>query len=345
MEGHQERKAEGIPNGTGDPIKEARRQFSRIGLYFFIGSIVIYVVQLCLVRALIRWKPEWAADTNISVLLSAASMYLTGMPLIAVLTKRLPAVTIPKQRVPVGKFFLALIMCYPLMYCGNLIGTLLTAVIGLLKGSAVNNQIVNVVMDANIFVILFYMVLCAPVLEELVFRKLLIDHTVRYGQGVAIVVSGVMFGLFHGNLNQFAYAALMGVFLAFLYVKTGNVRITIGIHMVINFFGGVVSTLLMKAIRYEELLELTMSGSTEELMQYYMDNLPAWIGYILYVIFILVVAISGIVLLIVFRKRFTLEPTEAAIPKKKRFRTVFLNVGMILFCLFWIGNMIVQLLM
>lgn len=331
--------------GMTDGTKEARKQFSRIGLYFFIGSVVITVVQFCLSLALGRWKPEWLADTNISLLLSVVSMYLTGMPLIAVLSKKLPAVKIPKRQLSVGKFLLALLMCYPIIYCGNLIGTLLTTVIGVLKGSGVNNQIANVVLDANIFVILLYMVICAPILEELVFRKLIIDRTVRYGQGVAIVVSGVMFGLFHGNLNQFAYAALMGMFLAFLYVKTGNVKITIGIHMVINFFGGVVSTLLLKAINYERLIELSMGGAApEELMQYYMENLPGWIGYILYVIFILAVVITGIVLLIVYRKRFTLEAGEAAIPKNKRFQTIFLNFGMILFCLFWMGMIIWQLI-
>ena len=51
-----------------------------------------------------------------------------------------------------------------------------------------------------------YMVICAPILEEYIFRKLIVDRTVKYGQGVAVVLSGLMFGLFHGNLNQFAYA-------------------------------------------------------------------------------------------------------------------------------------------
>ena len=57
--------------------------------------------------------------------------------------------------------------------------------------------------ESNMMVTFLYMVICAPILEEYIFRKLIVDRTVKYGQGVAIVLSGLMFGLFHGNLNQF----------------------------------------------------------------------------------------------------------------------------------------------
>ena len=329
-----------------DTTQEARKQFSRIGLAFLVGSVVINVVHNLLSWVLKQWKPEWADNTNVSLLLSAISMYLIGMPLVVLMVKKMPTVAIPKRKMSIGKFLLALLMCYPIMYCSNLIGTLLTSVIGVLKGSAVNNQLLNVVSDTHMVVIILYMVIAAPIMEELVFRKLIVDRAVRYGQGVAIVVSGVMFGLFHGNLNQFMYAALLGMFLAFLYVKTGNIKITIGIHMIINFMGGVLSTLLLKAIHYEELMELVYGGgSPEALMQFYMDNLAGWIAYMVYALFILAVVITGIVLLIVFRKRFVVEPGEVVIPKGKRFRTIFLNLGMLLFCLFWIGMIIVQLFM
>ena len=291
-----------------------------------------------------QWRPEWVNNTNISLLLSAVSMYFVGFPVVVALVRRMPKVSLPRKKMTVGQFLLALVMCYPIMYCSNLVGTILTAIIGVLKGGTVANPLLNVVTDTNMALILLYMVICAPIVEELVFRKLIVEHTVRYGQGVAIVVSGVMFGLFHGNLNQFMYAALLGMFLAFLYVKTGNIKVTIGVHMIINFFGGVVSTLMLKAVNYTELLKLTQNGgSYEELMNFYMENLPGWILFMMYTLFILAVVITGIVLLIVFRKRFAVAPGEVVIPKGRRFRTIFVNVGMMAFGAFWIGTMIVQL--
>lgn len=327
-----------------DTAKEAGKQFSRLGLSFAIGSLIIYAVNFCVTLVLQQWRPEWVNNTNISLLLSAVSMYFVGFPVVVALVRRMPKVSLPRKKMTVGQFLLALVMCYPIMYCSNLVGTILTAIIGVLKGGTVANPLLNVVTDTNMALILLYMVICAPIVEELVFRKLIVEHTVRYGQGVAIVVSGVMFGLFHGNLNQFMYAALLGMFLAFLYVKTGNIKVTIGVHMVINFFGGVVSTLMLKAVNYTELLKLTQNGgSYEELMNFYMENLPGWILFMMYTLFILVVVITGIVLLIVFRKRFAVAPGEVVIPKGRRFRTIFVNVGMIAFGVFWIGTMIVQL--
>lgn len=151
-----------------------------------------------------------------------------------------------------------------------------------------------------------------------------------------------MFGLFHGNLNQFAYAMLLGMFLAFLYVKTGNLKITIGLHMCINFMGAVVSVLLLKAIHLDEYQEIVMNGGdAQAVMDFMMAYLPGWIGYMVYVLFILAVVITGIVLFIVFRKRFALDPGQ--IPKGQRFKTVICNPGMLCYCIFWIVMILLQM--
>lgn len=242
-----------------------------------------------------------------------------------------------------GQFIVALIMCYALMYCGNLVGTLITTVVGALKGSEVENALMVYATESNMMVTFLYMVICAPILEEYIFRKLIVDRTVKYGQGVAIVLSGLMFGLFHGNLNQFAYAMLLGMFLAFLYVKTGNLKITIGLHMCINFMGAVISVLLLKAIHLDEYQEIVMNGGdAQAIMDFMMQYLPGWIGYMIYVLFILAAVITGIVLFIVFRKRFAVEPGQ--IPKGQRFKTVICNPGMLCYCIFWIVMILLQML-
>ena len=195
---------------------------------------------------------------------------------------------------------------------------------------------------SNMIVTFLYMVICAPILEEYIFRKLIVDRTVKYGQGVAVVLSGLMFGLFHGNLNQFAYAFLLGMFLAFLYVKTGELKVTIGLHMCINFMGAVVSVLLLKAIHLEEYQEVIMNGAdSQAVMDYMMKYLPGWIGYMIYVLFILAVLVTGIVLFIVYRKKLKLEPGQIA--KGRRFKTVIGNPGMICYCVFWIAMIIIQM--
>lgn len=225
--------------------KSMKKSFSSLGFRFLIGTLVIYAVQMGVMTIVGAVKPEWLQDTTISLILAVLPLYLVGMPVLIAVVKRMPGEAPAKKSITPGQFVLALIMCFALMYCGNLVGTLITTVVGALKGSAVDNALMTYATGSNMIVTFLYMVICAPILEEYIFRKLIVDRTVKYGQGVAVVLSGLMFGLFHGNLNQFAYAFLLGMFLAFLYVKTGELKVTIGLHMCINFMGAVVSVLFV----------------------------------------------------------------------------------------------------
>ena len=322
--------------------KSMKKSFSGLGLRFLIGTLIIYAVQIAVAGVVGMLKPEWLDNATITLILSVMPLYLIGMPVLIALVKQMPGEAPVKKSMKPGQFILALIMCFALMYCGNLVGTLITTVVGTLKGSAVDNALMTYATESNMIVTFIYMVICAPILEEYIFRKLIVDRTVKYGQGVAIVLSGLMFGLFHGNLNQFAYAFLLGMFLAFLYVKTGNLKITIGLHMCINFMGAVVSVLLLKAIHLDEYQEIVMNGGdAQAVMDFMMAYLPGWIGYMVYVLFILAVVITGIVLFIVFRKRFALDPGH--IPKGQRFKTVICNPGMLCYCIFWIVMILLQM--
>ena len=322
--------------------KSMKKDFSGLGWRFLIGTLVIYVVQMGVMAVVGAVKPEWLQNTTMNLILAVLPLYLVGMPVLIALVKRMPGKAPEKKHISPGQFLLALIMCFALMYCGNIVGTVITTIVGVLKGSAVDNALMTYATGANMVVTFLYMVICAPILEEYIFRKLIVDRTVKYGQGVAVVLSGLMFGLFHGNLNQFAYAFLLGMFLAFLYVKTGDLKVTIGLHMCINFMGAVVSVLLLKAIHLEEYQEVVMSGAdSQAIMDYMMKYLPGWIFYMIYVLFVLAVLVTGIVLFIVFRRKLAVEPGQIA--KGQRFRTVICNPGMICYCIFWIAMIIVQM--
>ena len=183
-------------------------------------------------------------------------MYLISMPLMMLLIRRVPAVSVEKHPMTFLQWLTAFFMCYAIMYLGNLVGLGLTFVIGMVKGSPVDNALVDIATDISPWTALVIMVLCAPVFEELIFRKLLIDRTVKYGEKTAVLFSGIFFGLFHGNLNQFAYAFGLGIFWGFIYVKTGKIRYSICMHMAVNFLGSVASVFLLKSVAYEELIEV-----------------------------------------------------------------------------------------
>ena len=109
------------------------------------------------------------------------------------------------------------------MWIGNLVGLGITALIGNTMTSDITNPIEHMIQNTNIYVNLILTSLLAPIFEELFFRKLLIDRTVKYGAKLSILLSALLFALFHGNLSQFFYAFLIGAFFAYIYIKTGKI--------------------------------------------------------------------------------------------------------------------------
>lgn len=74
-----------------------------------------------------------------------------------------------------------------------------------------------------------------PVVEELVFRGGATKALLRnYKPAVAIVVSGLIFGIVHLNPPQIVGAGLSGIVMAWLYYKTGSLIPVILMHIVNN---------------------------------------------------------------------------------------------------------------
>lgn len=75
----------------------------------------------------------------------------------------------------------------------------------------------------------------SPIGEELLFR-LYLQRGMRpiVSPVTAIVMSALMFGLFHGNLIQGVYGFLMGCFLGYAYEKTGKWYVPVLCHGAAN---------------------------------------------------------------------------------------------------------------
>lgn len=77
--------------------------------------------------------------------------------------------------------------------------------------------------------------LISPLAEEIVFRGVIYNRLRRfYHPTIGIIVSGVFFGAFHGNLVQGVYGACLGMLMAYLYERSGNFCIPILFHAVAN---------------------------------------------------------------------------------------------------------------
>lgn len=77
-----------------------------------------------------------------------------------------------------------------------------------------------------------------PVLEELIFRLFVCKslQKLRLNGWYVIVVSAVIFMLYHWSWSQVVYQLLMGIWLAWIYMKTHQIGWTVLIHFINNAF-------------------------------------------------------------------------------------------------------------
>ncbi len=75
-----------------------------------------------------------------------------------------------------------------------------------------------------------------PVLEELIFRGVIFNLLKKTFRSPlpAILISGIAFGVWHGNLVQSVYAIITGIVLALVYEKTNDIKYPILIHVLNN---------------------------------------------------------------------------------------------------------------
>ena len=323
----------------------AKKYFSRIGLTLFLGSLLIYAVQI-VAMAISQNIPAIAENGTLSFLVAMLPMYVIAFPIIFWAFKKIPSqMSGEKQKMSILQILAAFCTCYALVYLGNIIGSLLVSIVSIFKQGSVNNLVMDITTTVHPVVSFLILVVCAPIMEELLFRKTIIDRTASYGEGISLVFSGLVFGLFHGNLAQFVYAFCLGIILAYIYLKTRNILYTIILHIMINFPAAVLAPIIMKKSGITEVLStLGENASSAELLSALSENTGGLMLYGGYTCLLLCIVILGIILFFFNRKKLSLNTGEVTIEKGQRFKTMVLNVGMILYCIFWIAMIILQLL-
>ncbi len=321
----------------------AKKVFSRIGLALCAILAITFVVQLILLTVpMIIWgENNWMSTSSWGMWLSTfIPLYLVAIPVGLLIMRKLPAQAPQDNKLGVKNFFVFLPICFCLMYSGNIIGTALS---GLLSGGTAENALTDYIMDSNPLKIAFIVIL-APLLEELVCRKQIIDRTRQYGEKTAVFLSALTFGLLHQNLFQFFYAFALGLVFAYIYIRTGRLRYPVILHSIINFMGSVVAPWILSLEGMEALSNVNPNATPAEMMALYQEILPAMAIFLLYTLLLLGLSIAGLVLLILKCRQLVWKEAAEQLPKGAGFKTVYLNVGMILYILICIATTVLALL-
>ena len=127
---------------------------------------------------------------------------------------------------------------------------------------------VNELTPDNMFcaaVLLFQLVVIAPIFEEFWFRGIVLESLRPYGNGFAILISGLMFGLTHANFNQFFYASVLGICLGYIAVSTKSIVTTTIMHAMFNGMSGI----MLFLITFDDVGDYLVGKSTEKTPTWY----------------------------------------------------------------------------
>ncbi len=303
-----------------------KKHFSKIGRNYLILGISTLIFQIILVNIITLILPGIIRDMNMLLIISSLCNYILPFPIFYYLMKKLDSGHMEKTDLSIRKFLVYTCITIMLISIGNLVGLGITGLIGGITQTDITNPVEVTINNGSIWSNLIIISIISPIFEEIFFRKILVDRVIQFGVKPAILVSGVLFALFHGNLNQFVYTFLVGSFFAYVYVKTGKIIYPILLHIIINIFGSVFSMIVSQSAAH------LSSGAN--------------IGDVLIIlIYFLILASSFIVgmIAILNHKKEDINNPPAEVELENPLKTIFINGGMISFVVFYLIIIILQL--
>lgn len=168
----------------------------------------------------------------------------------------------------------------------------------------------------------FMLIVIAPVFEEFIFRGLLMDALKPFGNGLAIIATGLMFGLYHGNFNQFFYTAAAGIAMGYIANVTGSIIPTMIIHAIMNSIGGIMNILMST----DSVQKYILGGANEAIPDADMIWVALFGIYMVCTIVLMIVGIISAVLKIKQIKRYKVPKVCPEISNGKKTAMLLLTV-------------------
>ena len=327
--------------------EDTKKYFSRLGfavcgllLAKVLSEISLSLIYAAIINAIVPVikpiNPYWAdvllsptTEALSNDVILAISNFAVALPIFLAISKPLPKVSPFKAKMNFKNWLGGFCIAMLLFSVGGYISNVILISIESMLNITTSNPVGESMAQSSIWQTLIFTVILFPILEEILFRKIVCDRLLPLGEGYAVFVSAAIFGLVHGNFYQFAYAFLVGMFFAFIYVKTGKLIYSTIYHILLNFIGTIVSSWIVGLIDVETLNKLLETGVID-----INDPATAALMESMYIILayeavIMAFYIIGLVLIFKARKKnlIKLESGLLPPPKQHRFANIFLTTG------------------
>ena len=228
-----------------EEIKGIKRAGNLTGVTFFIltSVMVLWSIPVTIIIMLLSKKPTLALDylsdatiiQVIQIVVSSVAFIFPFLLLLKMMKARLSDVG-SFNKATNKKIMLPLILI-GLGVCG--FSNFVTSAAGIVLqqfGFDYNVQGIATPTEPFGIVLSFVATAITPALvEEFAMRGVLMGVLRKYGEGFAVIVSALVFGLMHGNLVQIPFAFILGLFFGYAVIKTGTIWTAVIIHFINNF--------------------------------------------------------------------------------------------------------------
>lgn len=161
--------------------------------------------------------------------------------------------------------FVNILLCIVMYLCLSPVLTFLNTISMLYSSNMISDVMLRISDEVPFIVGLLLIAIIPAFFEEMTYRGFFYNTYRETSPFGAIIMCGLLFGLVHGNLNQFTYAFVLGMMFALIVEATDSLWSTIIVHFLINMSSVAVIYLLPIALGALEKVydSCIASGNTE----------------------------------------------------------------------------------
>lgn len=168
---------------------------------------------------------------------------------------------------------LTILLCLVFYICISQVLTFLNMVSMLYSTNMIQNVMIGISDEVPFVIGLLAIALIPAFCEEITYRGFFYNtYRKEYPLG-AILLCGLLFGLMHGNLNQFTYAFALGMVFAILVEATDSIWSSVTVHMLVNAFSVIIIYVLPWSLGILEGLYNTAVAENDTMTMNLVENL------------------------------------------------------------------------
>lgn len=240
------------------------KRINRFIPVLFISYILLSILAGAVIGVMDINMPLWG-----SYLISQAIVLLPALIYVAIHKINI-IVCMPYRKLRISDGLLSLLFGYALVPTMLFVSNLTS----LFSTNYVQDSVQELIAYPFVVQLLIIAVLPACV-EEFVFRGLIYHSYRKNGILGAAVLSGLVFGLMHLNINQLSYALLMGIVFALLVEATGSMYSSMLAHFAANSYSIIMMQLVSMTSGGSELLEQSAQAAESS-----MNSVPVIIAQV-----------------------------------------------------------------